>query len=164
MLGYAIGGFMFLLLITVMAQQLKAASPRLQKTLRWKPLAEKYGSIFGVDPKLVLAIIKVESAGDELAKNPSDPSAGLMQITPPTARAFGKLAGTNQEVLTMLLDPDTNVRAGTAYLAHLQNRYAKKWSVEVWTISYNAGETNFNKGFRNDYGNKVKKALEEISA
>jgi soluble lytic murein transglycosylase-like protein len=114
----------------------------------------------GLDPALVWGVILTESSANPLAKNPSDPSAGLMQVTPLIGRAFGGLQGTNAEVLALLLDVETNLRAGTGFLAHLQGRYGAAMQVGEWVQAYNLGETAFDKGVRNGiYGNRVLKNM-----
>jgi soluble lytic murein transglycosylase-like protein len=81
---------------------------------RWRPLAEEHGSKFGVDPRLVLAVIEQESAGDPDATSKAGAS-GLMQIMPATAKDMGLDSNEN------LFNADTNVRLGTKYLAWLSN-------------------------------------------
>jgi soluble lytic murein transglycosylase-like protein len=43
-------------------------------------LYEEYGASWGLDPKLLKAVAQVESAENPNAKNPTEPSYGLMQI------------------------------------------------------------------------------------
>ena len=112
----------------------------------------------GLDPSLIWGIVQTESGGDPNARNPSDPSAGLMQVTPLIGRAFANLSGTNAQVLDQLLEPDVNLRAGTGFVLHLRNRYSAKFQLGEWVQAYNVGETLFDKGIRNDtYGNRVLK-------
>lgn len=114
-----------------------------------------------LDPALIWGVVMTESSGDPNAQNPSDPSAGLMQITPLIARAFYGLKGTDQEVLRQLLDSETNLRIGTAFVAHLRNRYAATHPVGEWIQAYNLGETLFDRGRRNVlYGSRVVKFME----
>lgn len=65
-----------------------------------------------IDPKLVNAIIQVESGGDPLAHS-NKGARGLMQIMPSTAKALGYHP-------IQMWHPDTNVEAGTKYLLLLK--------------------------------------------
>ncbi|MGH9933246.1 MAG: lytic transglycosylase domain-containing protein [Pyrinomonadaceae bacterium] len=117
-----------------------------------------YAAASNLPPSLVWGIVQTESGGDPNAQNPSDPSAGLMQVTPLIGRAFGSLKGSDAVVLASLLDPETNLRAGTRFVAHLQSRYAAKFPLGEWIQAYNVGETKFDRGIRNDlYGDRVLK-------
>lgn len=139
---------------------IETAPKHLQPVLRWRGLAESESQ--GVPIEFILAVIKTESDGDPDAVNSSDPSAGLMQVTPLIGKVYANLSGTKEEILKRLLDPRTNIRAGAGFLEHLRRQYAHRFDFREWAIAYNAGETNFNKGFRNDYGTKAQKNLEEV--
>jgi len=110
----------------------------------------------GVPADTIYGVIMAESSGNPSAVNPSDPSAGLMQVTPLIGRAYGGLTGSDQDVLQRLMDPAVNVRAGTAFLRHLQLRYDPYLPREEWVQAYNLGETKFDRGVRNpEYGRRV---------
>ena len=85
-----------------------------------------------LDPLLVLAVIRVESAYDPRAVSPAG-AQGLMQLMPPTMR---------EQVLRSRLgkgdplDPIANVRAGVRYLARLVGAFD---DVELALMAYNAG-------------------------
>lgn len=72
----------------------------------------------GLDPRLVKAIIAVESQFSETAVSPRG-ARGLMQVMPATARELGVRPWT-------LGDPEANVGAGTEYLARLYGRARAK--------------------------------------
>jgi soluble lytic murein transglycosylase-like protein len=83
---------------------------------------------FQVDPDLVYAIIKVESANDPNAK--SDKGAmGLMQLVPATAQRFG---------VANPFDPQQNIEGGVTYLKHLLDLFGG--DLELSLAAYNAGE------------------------
>ena len=109
--------------------------------MQWRQLAEKYAAL---NPPLtaneVLAIIWSESTGDPNAENPHDPSYGLMQVTLSIGRYFGDVTSSDE-----LFDPETNVRAGAGFLAHLKNAYGKQFP-DSWPIGYNEGEGNLRRG------------------
>lgn len=83
---------------------------------------------------LVKAIIATESAWDPSAINPRDPSYGLMQVMPASAGGAGPPGVSGAE----LLDPETNIRAGSEYLRALIARYGRGALSDV-IAAYNAG-------------------------
>ena len=92
-----------------------------------------------------------ESSFREDAENPSDPSYGLMQVTPLIARAFGGWFDTLGH--QAIKDLDTNLQAGTGFLRHLLTRYG---NLESAIEAYNLGETKFDRGLRSpDYRDRV---------
>jgi soluble lytic murein transglycosylase-like protein len=118
-----------------------------------------------LDPALVYGVVMTESSGRADAENPSDPSTGLMGVTPLIGRAYGGLAGSDELVLAQLKEPDANLRAGTGFLAHLQLRYANIYPVEEWVQAYNLGETKFDRGVRVPaYGESVLRFSREWSS
>lgn len=93
-------------------------------------------SAAGVEPELVLAMISTESRGREGAVSPKG-AVGLMQILPSTAREIAAENGMRPPRRSELFDPDTNIRLGVAYLAHLLKRYDN--DVTLALGAYNAG-------------------------
>lgn len=83
---------------------------------------------YGLDPRLVLLIIEVESAFNHLAKSPKD-AQGLMQLIPETAERFG---------VRDVFDPLQNLHGGMAYLRWLLAFF--KGDVRLALAGYNAGE------------------------
>jgi soluble lytic murein transglycosylase len=86
----------------------------------------------GVDPLLVLALMREESRFDPRAVSTAN-AVGLMQLLPSTAR--GVLGGPVSP--DALKQPDLNIRGGTAYLAGLLRRYGGRVPPSV--AAYNAG-------------------------
>jgi hypothetical protein len=82
----------------------------------------------GVDPALVKAIIRAESAFDERAVSRKG-AQGLMQLMPETA---GRYAVGNS------FDPADNIRGGVQYLRYLQDLFPGQLHLAV--AAYNAGE------------------------
>ena len=114
---------------------------------------EKYSECFGVNEKVVRAIIEIESSGCPLAIN-KDGDTGLMQILPPTAKALGY-----DDSRIELFLPKNNVYYGTKFLAHL----LKNYPFEAAIMQYNIGETKYRKGIRNfSYVIKFKVAFEGL--
>jgi soluble lytic murein transglycosylase-like protein len=93
-----------------------------------KKLVDKLAPRFRLDPKLVLAVISVESAFQTNAVS-SKRAQGLMQLIPATARRFG---------VRDVFDPADNIRGGMAYLRWLLTHF--KGDVTLALAGYNAGE------------------------
>ena len=87
----------------------------------WSHYTEDAASHYGVDPKLVSAIISVESGGNPKVVSHSN-AIGLMQIKASTAgRAVYQATGRRgQPSGHELKDPAKNIQIGTAYLKLLQ--------------------------------------------
>ncbi|MGC0154964.1 lytic transglycosylase domain-containing protein [Chromobacterium vaccinii] len=92
------------------------------------PLAHRISNEFDLDPKLLHAIIKVESGYRPQAVS-SKGARGLMQVMPETGKRFG---------YTDLMDPENNLRAGASYLKWLLNHFEN--DLELAIAGYNAGE------------------------
>jgi len=82
----------------------------------------------GIDPALVHAVIRVESAYNAQAVS-SKGAVGLMQVIPGTGRRYG---------VEDLLNPRANLSAGTQYLSHLMRIF--EGDVRLVLAAYNAGE------------------------
>lgn len=90
-----------------------------------------YANQFGVDSDLVKAIIMQESAYDPDARNPSDPSYGLMEVTHGAAQDILGYDVTDEQLMTT----DLNIRVGAAYLARQVNKHGLQGGISA----YNAG-------------------------
>jgi soluble lytic murein transglycosylase-like protein len=93
-----------------------------------RALVEKMAPNFDLDPKLVMAVIGVESSWQVEAVSSAD-ARGLMQLIPATAERFGVLD---------VFDPADNLRGGMTYLRWLLNRF--DGDVTLALAAYNAGE------------------------
>lgn len=91
-------------------------------------LVQKTAGRFQVDPKLVDAIIRVESAYNPRAVS-SKGAMGLMQLIPATAQRFG---------VKNPFDPRQNIRGGVTFLRYLLDRF--NGNVPLSLAAYNAGE------------------------
>ncbi|MDT7603019.1 MAG: hypothetical protein QOF61_1016, partial [Acidobacteriota bacterium] len=93
----------------------------------------KAGDKYGVDPRLIHAVILQESRYVSDAKSGVG-AQGLMQLMPGTAKRFG---------CTDATDEQQNVEAGTKYLRSLLKRF--DGDVTLALAGYNAGEGNVDK-------------------
>lgn len=91
-------------------------------------LVHKLAPDYQVDPKLVLAVISVESAFNPRAVSPKN-AQGLMQLIPETAQRFQ---------VSNPFDPEENIKGGMAYLRWLLAFF--KGDVALVAAAYNAGE------------------------
>jgi len=89
-----------------------------------------------VDPNLVRAIIRQESAFAEQAHSAAN-ARGLMQVLPSTGRALARDAGINRYTVQKLHRADVNIALGTRFLAGLLREYDQR--VEAALAAYNAG-------------------------
>jgi hypothetical protein len=101
---------------------------RLRAPTDIKKLIEEMAPRYRLDPKLVLAVVSVESAFQVDAIS-SKKAQGLMQLIPATASRFG---------VRDPFDPADNLRGGMAYLRWLLTRF--KGRVSLALAAYNAGE------------------------
>lgn len=92
----------------------------------------------GLEPALVWALMRQESAFDPVAVSPSA-AYGLMQLLLPTARRIAPLAGLDGEIDSeRLFQPAVNIALGTAYLAKLAAQFDA--DTVLMLAGYNAGE------------------------
>ncbi len=90
----------------------------------------------GLAESLIYAIIRQESLYRAEAASAAG-ALGLMQLLPGTARIVARRAGRAPPARSELLQPATNVRLGTAYLADLVERFDGETALAA--AAYNAG-------------------------
>lgn len=93
----------------------------------------------GLDPRLVLAIMKQESGFKPNAKSPSA-ARGLLQLTFDAAQKYARRAGVNHLTEDSLYVPGTSIAIGCEYLSQLSRMFAGL--PEALAASYNGGEDN----------------------
>ncbi len=93
----------------------------------------------GLDPRLVLAIMKQESRFKPNAKSPSA-ARGLLQLTFDAAQKYAKRAGVKNLTEDSLYVPGTSIALGCEYLGQLSRMFAGL--SEAIAASYNGGEDN----------------------
>ena len=100
-------------------------------------VVRRYAEIHDLDPLLVTALIRQESAFAPDAVSPAQ-AHGLMQLLPTTASDIARAAGVPIPDSAALRTPTTNVALGTALLRRLLDRY--QGSRIKALAAYNAGE------------------------
>jgi soluble lytic murein transglycosylase-like protein len=92
-------------------------------------LVNSISKTHGVDPRLVAAVMKVESNYNRWAKSAKG-ALGLMQLIPETGRRFG---------VQDFFDPAQNIEGGVRYLKFLSQKFGPN-SLDLQLAAYNAGE------------------------
>ncbi len=96
------------------------------------PHIEEASQQYGIDPKLIQAIIHVESRFDPQALSPKG-AQGLMQLMPQTARDLQ---------VSDAFSPKENIDGGTRYFRYLMDTYNQDLSLAL--AAYNAGPEKVN--------------------
>lgn len=102
----------------------------------WK-IIQKIAKERGLDPYLVLALIRQESLFDPKALSPAS-AFGLMQLLPSTAARAATRSGLPPPQPKKLFEPDLNVALGTHHLKGLLQRYSNNLVKAI--AAYNAGQ------------------------
>lgn len=110
----------------------------------YRPIIEKYSSEYGVDPLLVIAVIRAESKF--LPQSQSHKGAqGLMQLMPETAKWIAENLGDKNFSQSDLKETEKNIQYGTWYLASLQKEFK---NITLVLAAYNGGRGNVNEWIR----------------
>jgi soluble lytic murein transglycosylase-like protein len=100
-------------------------NPQRQQVAAW---VSRLAPDYGLDPDLIMAIIKTESNFDPRARSPKN-ALGLMRLIPSTAARFG---------VADRADPVQNLHGGMAYLRWLLSFFGG--DLRLTLAGYNAGE------------------------
>lgn len=111
----------------------------------------------GLDPYLVVGLIRVESSGSNFARSPVD-ARGLMQIRPFVGKELAQKAKLEWDGADTLHDPAVNVALGVRYLAYLEKKFG---TVHNALSAYNLGPTRLRRQLAAgqqpaDYADKIK--------
>lgn len=106
--------------------------------LNYKDYVLEYSEIYGVDPYLVLALIRTESAFDPEAVS-SAGAIGLCQIMPETGEWLASKMGMEVYSEDMLTIPTTSIEMSCYYIDLLLDRYS---DTNTALAAYNAGMGN----------------------
>ncbi|MFC6276329.1 murein transglycosylase domain-containing protein [Psittacicella hinzii] len=112
---------------------------------QYAPLVYKYANQYKVDPRLMFAIMEIESAFNPYAKSSSG-AIGLMQIVPRTAGTdvYKYLGYSGQPSQKYLYNPENNIQAAAIYINIMMTQYFSKIENPtnlryVLIASYNGG-------------------------
>ena len=97
-----------------------------KRAMQWMPITEKAGAAWGVSPRLITAIIAVESGGNPTLVSKSN-AVGLMQLKASTAgrEVYRYMGWQGQPSTSELKNPERNISMGTASLSILEHGVLK---------------------------------------
>lgn len=113
------------------------------QTPAWQPQTG-----FEIDPALMFAIIRQESAFDPEARSHAG-ARGLMQIMPATSRHIRNMQRKRHVAQSALENPNMNMTLGQVYLNYLADEF--DGNLIHMIAAYNAGPGNVRKWLRKDY-------------
>ena len=128
-----------LLTIVMLAGVLLKPISRYFFPVKYIDIIKKYSSEYNLDEYLIMAVIRTESKFKEDAVSLKN-AKGLMQIKEDTAKWCIEKFGIYSD--GDIMDPETNIRIGCAYLKYLTDKFGK---IEIALAAYNAGEGNVTK-------------------
>ena len=105
----------------------------------FEPIVDKYAGSRGLDESLVWGIMRKESGYNATIESWAN-ARGLMQLMVGTAGDMAERVGIGSIDPRDLLDPETNVRLGTAYLDFLSEKVDARPALVA--AGYNAGNGN----------------------
>jgi len=114
--------------LQAVASAMITPAPDQQSAARLAPMIQKVAQETSISPRLLHAVISVESGYDSKAVSRKG-AQGLMQLMPQTAQRFG---------VHDALDPAENVRGGALYLKWLLDFF--NGDLRLALAGYNAGE------------------------
>jgi len=109
------------------------ASDIKKRATKHQPMIKQHARKYGVDHRLIMAIITSESCFKTRARSHKG-AFGLMQLMPKTGKRWG---------VKNRLSNSQNIRGGTRYIAHLIKRF--NGNLRLALAAYNAGEGNVDK-------------------
>ncbi len=110
--------------------------------LRWRSALVAAAEENGIEPWLLAAVARQESAFVPRARSPRG-ALGILQLLPGTARGHARALGLGTR--PDLFDPETNLRLGARELARLLDHFN---AVEPALAAYNAGRTRVDAWWR----------------
>lgn len=109
---------------------------RLLLPIEYAPLFAREGRRHGLDPYMLVALVRQESAFDPEAVSVAQ-ARGLMQLIPPTARRVARQLRLDRFSIGQLFLPRLNIRLGSQYLADRLAQF--EGDIDRAVASYNAG-------------------------
>lgn len=128
------GWYALLVQTTIAADQRNALYWRFPQAYRESFL--RWGEVAGVDPYLLMAIARRESAFNHQAVSPVG-ARGLMQLMPATAAQVSRQLGLAPPNPGELFNPAVNIRLGSTYISDMLDRYNGNRLAAA--AAYNAG-------------------------
>lgn len=132
----------FIIVITIIGYMI---IPKLLKhiyPIKYENTILKYSEEYGLNPYLVIAIIKVESNFNPKALSKKN-AIGLMQIREPTGKWIAGKIGIHNFIDEMLYEPEINIRIGCWYINYLTKYYGS--NLQLALAAYNGGQGNVDK-------------------
>jgi soluble lytic murein transglycosylase len=105
----------------------------------YRETIERAARDVAVDPRLVVAVMRIESGFDPGARSRAG-ARGLMQIMPSTAVWIARRMGLRRFRMEELERPEVNILLGSWYLAHLGRRFDGRLPLVL--AAYNAGHAS----------------------
>ncbi|MBQ8887333.1 MAG: transglycosylase SLT domain-containing protein [Candidatus Gastranaerophilales bacterium] len=121
-----------------------SASYKLAYPRYWVDEINIAGQKLGIDPYLIISLIREESYFNEHARSKSN-AIGLMQIMPSTANYMADKLSFDSKSLAAIESPRTNMYLGCNYLRYLKERFNNDLMV---IAAYNGGEGSVSKWIR----------------
>lgn len=109
---------------------------RMLLPIEYAPLFAREARRHGLDPYLLVALVRQESAFDRRAVSVAQ-ARGLMQLIPPTAKTVARQLQLDRFSIDQLFLPQLNIRLGSQYLADRLAQFGG--NVDQAVASYNAG-------------------------
>ena len=133
---------------------------RLLYPYAFREIVEPVSRSVGIDPFLVLSLMRAESVYDEFALSPVG-ALGLMQIMPFTAIRLARVLQHTDFELVQLRDPDININYAAYYIKKLNDYY--KGNTMLAVAAYNGGPRSVDRWLSN-FGNlEMDELVETIS-
>lgn len=132
--------------------------PKLFYPARYTDMIERYSREYGLDPYLVLAIMKVESDFRPGAVSPKN-ARGLMQISEKTGRWGAEKLHLDNYTNDSLFEPETNITIGCWYLSVLFEEFGE---TDLVLAAYNGGSGNVAKWLGDSSLSSDGKSLDRI--
>ena len=133
--------------------------------MQWMPISEQAGQAWGVNPKLITAIIAVESGGNPTVVSKSN-AVGLMQLKASTSGldVYRYMGWKGQPSNSELKNPERNISMGAAYLSILaQGSLAGIKDPEVMQEAMIVSYSNGAGALLRTFSANRKEAIEEIN-
>ena len=136
-----------------------------KRAMQWMPISEQAGKARGVSPRLITAIIAVESGGNPTLVSKSN-AVGLMQLKASTAgrEVYRYMGWSGQPSTSELKNPERNISMGTAYLSIMEHGVLKGiQDPEVMQYALVVSYVNGAGALLRTFSSDRKEAIEEIN-